>query len=181
MTHLMIFPLAMKYLVVFMIALFQLSCASGQQEKTEESHESEMTSASQGIEYLTELEQAIVGEWTNVSMRVKVESFENSDTSFIVHITEENWDTKMNIRPIVTTIYADGTYTSEFRNSFDSLIYKPEGTWVIDGDSLFMTDHQDTYRYQIFVDGDVAEFNSIVDWDNDGKVDDEYFGVQHKN
>ena len=83
----------------------------------------------------------------------------------------------MNIRPIVTTIYADGTYTSEFRNSFDSLIYKPEGTWVIDGDSLFMTDHQDTYRYQIFVDGDVAEFNSIVDWDNDGKVDDEYFGV----
>jgi hypothetical protein len=52
---------------------------------------------------------------------------------------------------------------------------------MIDGDSLLMIDHQATYRYQVFVEGDVAEFRSIVDWDNDGKVDDEYFGVQHKN
>jgi hypothetical protein len=115
----------MKYLVLVLVTLFQHSCASGQKENTADSNDRSVEISDQEIEYLSELEQAIVGEWTNVSMRVRVESFENSDTSFIVHITEENWDTKMNIRPIVTTIYPDGTYTSEFRNAFDSLIYKP--------------------------------------------------------
>ena len=71
--------------------------------------------------------------------------------------------------------------SKRFRNSFDSLIYKPEGTWLLDGDTLIMEDHQDTYKYQIFIDGDLAEFNSNVDWDKDGKADDEYFGIQRKN
>ena len=87
----------------------------------------------------------------------------------------------MNIKPIITTIYEDGTYTSEFRNSFDSLIYMPEGSWFIDGDTLIMQDHQDVYKYQIFIDGDLAEFKSKIDWDKDGKADDEYFGIQRKN
>ena len=53
-------------------------------------------------------------------------------------------------------------------------------SWIIDGDSLIMEDHQAVYHYQIFIDGDIAEFNSIIDWDGDGEMDDEYFGVQRK-
>ena len=94
------------------------------------------------FDYLSQLEKDIVGEWFNVSMKVWVKTYNNSDTSFIVDINEENWEVKMNIKPIVTIIYADGTYISEFRNSFDSLIYKPVGTWMIDGDTLIMEDHQ---------------------------------------
>ena len=138
------------------------------------------------LDYMSLLEQEIVGEWTNVSLKVWVKTYNNSDTSFIVDISEENWEMKMNVKPIVTTINADGTYESEFRNSFDSLIYKPNGTWLLDGDTLIMEDHQATYKYQIFLDGDRAEFNTVLDWDNDGwqmmntqafkrRIGDEYF------
>jgi hypothetical protein len=167
--------------ILFIVALsFFYSCVSGQKEDRQvvvqecEVFEEEIT------DYISELEQSFVGEWINVSMRVWVRTYNQSDTSFIVDINEDNWDLKMTVKPIATTVYADGTYTSEFRNSFDSLIYRPKGTWMIDGDSLIMEDHQAVYKYQIFIDGDLAEFKSIVDWDNDGQVDDEYFGVQRK-
>ena len=44
-----------------------------------------------------------------------------------------------------------------------------------------MEDHQAVYKYQIFIDGDMAEFKSRLDWDKDGKKDDEYTGLQRKN
>lgn len=157
------------------------SCVSGQNENSKEEETKQTLTLESSIEYLSELEEAIVGKWENVSMIVKVHSFENSDTSFIVHITEDNWETKMNIKPIVTTIHPDGRYRSEYRNSFDSLIYAPIGTWMIDGDTLIMEDHQDIYKYQIFVNDDEAEFRNMVDWDKDGLADDEYFGIQRKN
>ncbi len=134
----------------------------------------------ENFDYPSHLEKEIVGVWENVSMKVWVRSYNNSDTSFIVDINEDTWEMKMNIKPIVTTIHDDGTYISEFRNSFDSLIYKPKGTWMVDGDTLIMEDHQAVYRYQIFIDGDVAEFNSLIDWDKDGIADDKYSGVHRK-
>jgi len=162
------------------MSLFFYSCISGQKESTSPPVEQEFVDTDEEFNYLDQLEQDIIGEWTNVSMRVWVRTYNNSDTSFIVDISEENWELKMNIKPIITTIYEDGTYISEFRNSFDSLIYKPEGSWLIDGDTLIMEDHQEVYKYQVFIDGDVAEFKSKVDWDRDGRADDEYFGIQYK-
>jgi len=171
----------MRFTLFILVSMFFYSCVSGQKESVTETSEQAFSNINEEFNYVSQLEQEIIGEWTNVSMRVWVKTYNNSDTSFIVDINEENWDLKMNIKPIVTTINADGTYISEFRNSFDSLIYKPEGTWWIDGDTLFMQDHQEMYKYQIFIDGDQAEFKSLVDWDRDGKADDEYFGVQRKN
>ena len=171
----------MKYPFFMIGALFFYSCVSGQKEGVTEQNGEEINEVDDAFDYVSELEQQIVGEWTNVSMKVWVKTYNNSDTSFIVDISEENWEMKMNVKPIVTTIYENGTYMSEFRNSFDSLIYKPEGTWLTDGDTLIMQDHQATYKYQIFLDGDRAEFNSLIDWDNDGLADDEYQGVQRKN
>ena len=157
------------------------SCVSGQKESKPQETSDQIQEIDEEMDYISQLEQQFVGEWSNVSMKVWVKTYNNSDTSFIVDITEDNWELKMNIKPIVTTVYEDGTYMSEFRNSFDSLIYKPEGTWMIDGDTLIMEDHQEVYKYQIFIDGDQAEFKNMVDWDKDGKADDEYFGVQRKN
>jgi len=171
----------MRFSILILVILFFYSCVSGQKEKSEELNSENFNEVEEQYGYVSQLEQDILGEWTNVSMKIWVKTYNNSDTSFIVDITEENWDLKMSVKPIVTTIKDDGTYISEFRNSFDSLIYKPLGTWLIDGDTLIMEDHQDTYKYQIFIDGDRAEFNSLVDWDKDGMADDEYFGVQRKN
>jgi len=168
----------MRIILINLIIFFAFSCASGQKEKQAEVVIETDTLVQEN--YLSQLEQDIVGVWVNESMRVWVRSYNHSDTSFIVDINEDNWDLKMTIKPITTSIYADGTYISEFRNSFDSLIYSPKGTWFLDGDSLIMEDRQATYKYQVFVDDDRAEFKSILDWDSDGVADDEYFGVQRK-
>ncbi len=171
----------MRLLFIVFISLFFHSCASGQKEQNHEDTQQEVLAPVLGLEDLSQMERDIVGRWSNSSMKVWVRSYNNSDTSFIVEINENTWEMKMNIKPIVTTIRPDGTYISEFRNSFDSLIYRPEGTWLIDGDSLIMKDNQQVYRYQIFIDGDVAEFKSPIDWDKDGKADDEYSGIQKKD
>lgn len=168
-------------IIFILIFGFFYSCASGQKESNVADNEAESLMFDEEFDYVAQLENDIVGEWINNSMKVRVNTFNNSDTSFIVEINEETWEMKMNIKPIITTIRNDGTYISEFRNSFDSLIYRPEGIWLIDGDTLIMEDHQDVYKYQIFIDGDRAEFNNLIDWDNDGKVDDEYSGIQLKN
>ncbi|MCG8309545.1 MAG: hypothetical protein MI975_19270 [Cytophagales bacterium] len=171
----------MKSASLILFIFFCYSCASGQKDSKAEAESDVFDDAPEQYDYMSQLEREIIGEWTNVSMRVWVKTFNNSDTSFIVDISEENWEMKMNVKPIITAIYEDGTYVSEFRNSFDSLVYRPEGTWLIDGDTLIMQDHQAIYKYQIFIDGDRAEFNSLVDWDKDGKADDVYFGIQRKN
>lgn len=170
----------MRGLLLLMSFIFYFSCVSGQKETRQEIMTEETEAGEMTMDYLTELEQAIVGEWANVSMRVWVKTYDKSDTSFIVDINEDNWDMKMTVKPIITTIYEDGTYISEFRNSFDSLIYQPKGRWMIDGDTLIMEDHQAVYRYHVFVDGDRAEFKTILDWDGDGQADDEYFGIQRR-
>ncbi len=168
-----------SYLFFLAFLLFS-SCASGQKENGTHKDPDTTTVFKEEYDYLSQLEKDIVGEWINVAMKVNVKTYNNTDTSFIVDINEDSWNMKMNIKPIITKIYDDGTYTSEFRNSYDSLMYNPKGTWFIDGDTLVMEDHQATYKYQIFIDGDMSEFKSMIDWDKDGDMDDEYFGKQQK-
>lgn len=166
-----------RFILFVLISLYYLPVL-GQSGNDVEQNGENSVGQEEAFDYAMYLEEEITGVWINNSMIVQVNSFNNSDTSFIVDINEETWDMKMNIKPIVTIIREDGTYSSEFRTSFDSLIYRPEGTWMIDGDTLIMQDHQKVYKYQIFVDGDRAEFKNLIDWDNDGKTDDFYSGVQ---
>ncbi len=166
--------------LLFMILVLSYSCVSGQKDHVVSDSTAEGIVIDEEFDYLILLEEEIVGVWENSSMRVWVNTYNNSDTSFFVDINEDSWELKLSIMPIVTTIRDDGTYTSEFRNTLDQVIYTPEGTWMVDGDSLIMEDHQAVYRYQIFIDGDIAEFKSMIDWDQDGKADDAYAGVQRK-
>ncbi len=179
--------LSIEQLLCFLltcIILMQYSCGRGARENRQVNKASQNSVDQEDsvgeTNYMDDLEKSIIGEWTNVSMRVFVHTFNNTDTSFMVDVTEDNWNQKMNIRPITTVIKADGTYFTEYRNSFDSLIYNPSGIWYMDGDTLIMKDRSNYYKYQVFVDGNRAEFRNMVDWDYDGKKDDQYFGVQRK-
>jgi hypothetical protein len=164
----------------FIFFIFFYSCVSGQKDNSAVENNDVAYEAVVESDYLSQLEQELIGVWVNSSMKVWVNGYNNSDTSFIVDINEDTWDMKMNVQPIITTIRNDGTYSSEIRNSLDQVTYTPEGTWMLDGDSLIMEDQRAVYKYQIFIDGDIAEFNSLLDWDQDGKADDEYKGVQRK-
>ena len=131
-----------------------------------------------------ELEKKLIGEWRNVSLKLTMNTFSNKDSTKVFEVNEEDWERKMNIRPIKTIYFADGTYISEHRNLRDSIIYSPAGRWVILGDTVIMRDTFPelglSYRYKININKDLVEFTGIEDCDRDGSADDQYFGVQRK-
>lgn len=131
-----------------------------------------------------ELEKQLVGEWRNVSLKIKMNTFKNRDTFRIFEVNENNWEAKMRIQPIRTFYRADGTYNSEHRNLKDSLIYNPAGRWAIQGDTIIMMDtfpeRALSYRYKIVIKNNIAEFTGLEDCDRDGNADDDYYGTQRR-
>ena len=49
----------------------------------------------------------------SVSLKITMNSVNNSDSSKVFSVDESNWDKKMKMRPIHTIFRADGTYNSE--------------------------------------------------------------------
>lgn len=111
-------------------------------------------------------------------------TFKNSDSTKVLEVMEQNWETVMKAKPIRTFFNADGTYNSEHHNLNDSIVYNPAGKWNVVGDSLFMRDTFPqkglAYKYRITLDSDIAEFRGVEDFDQDGNKDDEYYGSQRK-
>lgn len=131
-----------------------------------------------------ELTSRMVGDWRSVSMKLNMNSFRNSDSARVFEVTEENWESKMNIRPIRTIFRADGSYNTEHWNLADSLIYNPAGRWAVYGDSILMTDTfpsiGQAYRYKLVLKDSLVEFYGREDLDRDGLNDDDYFGIQRR-
>jgi len=130
------------------------------------------------------LEKQLLGEWRSSSLKLTMNTFNNKDTTRVFEVNENNWEKKMNIRPIKTIYFGDGTYYTEHRNLHDSLIYDPAGSWKILGDTIILRDTIPNkglpYKYKIVINNDHVEFTGIEDCDNDGKADDNYYGVQRK-
>jgi len=130
------------------------------------------------------LSQQLIGEWRNESLRIKINSFNNTDST----ITSESknvaeWEKNLHIRPIRTFYKSDGTYYSEYRTLSDSIFRRPSGTWVIKGDSITMNELQPekaVFKLHVFIKNSIATFQGLIDFDGDGKMDDEYFGTQRK-
>jgi len=130
------------------------------------------------------LSELLVGEWRNESLKIKINSFNNTDSIIISeskNVTE--WEKNLHIRPIRTFFKPDGTYYSEYRTLGDSIFRKTSGTWVIEGDSIIMNELQPEkafFKLHISINNNLAIFQGVIDFDGDGKMDDEYFGTQRK-
>ena len=125
----------------------------------------------------------LTGEWNNVSMRVEINSKNNSDSNEVLNVEKSEWEARLKIRPIRTFFRADSTWNSAHYNLKDSLVYNPSGKWWISGDSLVMAQtfpSPDTTLYLLQLKNDTASFEANLDWDMDGKRDDRYFGRQNK-
>ena len=125
----------------------------------------------------------LIGEWNNISMRVEINSKNNSDSNEILNVDREEWESKLKIKPIRTFFRADSTWNSAHYNLEDSLVYNPTGKWWLNGESLVMAQQfpsPDTTMYVFKLTGDTASFDTQLDWDMDGKKDDRYFGRQQK-
>lgn len=123
----------------------------------------------------------LIGEWRNVY--VKVIMHNKAKPAVTMEADSTNWEARLGIKPIRTHFMEDGTYYSEYRNTKDSLVRRPAGTWSLNGDSLTMaqvTPDKSTLKVQVKINGDHATFHGMIDFDGEGIANDEYFGVQKK-
>jgi hypothetical protein len=133
-----------------------------------------------GRERTTDLKKMMVGEWRSVSIQIVMHTAFNSDSTRRMTANEDNWELITKRRPVRTFFKADGTYYAEFYDLNDSIVYNPSGEWSIQKDSLIIRQLKPKpalLRYQVTMRDHVGEFRSVLDFDGDGKADDEFFGV----
>jgi hypothetical protein len=127
--------------------------------------------------------QQLIGTWEIKELKIKLNSFQNRDTVMVIEATAENWEQKMKTRNIQTTYNLDGSYHSLHRNLNDSITYDPAGTWTIHNDTLTIQDtipKRVIYTFKIKASTDSIEYWGIEDFDQDGKIDDEYYSKQQR-
>lgn len=140
-----------------------------------------ITACTNNIDSSKKLQAELTGDWISNSLRVEMSGANNSNRDSVFEANASNWMDVIGIKPIITHFRLDGTYNSEHYSKKDSLFYNPYGKWQIVGDSLIMNDTTGgniRYAYRTEVKNDTAYFWGIEDFDQDGKVDDKYFGTQ---
>lgn len=123
----------------------------------------------------------LIGEWNNLSIRINIQSKNNSDTSEVFDVNRSEWEDRLRIKPIRTFFRTDSTWNSAHYNLNDSLVYNPSGKWWLHAEKLVMLQDfpsRDTTTYSLSLKNDTASFETMLDWDMDGKKDDLYFGKQ---
>ena len=130
------------------------------------------------------LEKKMIGEWNSVSLKITMNTFSNRDSTRTFEVTEDHWAKDMNILPVKTVYFGDGTYMAEHRNLNDSVIFNPFGVWKILGDTIVLRDTfpmaGPQYKYKVVIKDNLAEFFGKEDCDNDGTADDDYYGSQRR-
>lgn len=129
------------------------------------------------------LRRQLIGEWRNVYLKIHLNINDKTDKPIIAEADSTNWEARLQIKPIRTHFKEDNTYFSEYRNLKDSVIRIASGTWNVKGDSLIMLQTKpgfSTLKMHVSIKGDHTTFAGIIDFNGDGKKDDDYFGIQKK-
>ena len=160
-------------LILSSVFMLTMACSSGQNR----SNAVEADGSTGDLLYGDEQEEGIAGTWINSTIDVDLNTYNNSDTSFHVSITEDNWELKMNIKPVETIINEDGTFLNNYLDTLGNLFHTNSGIWYIDGDSLFLEDKEgELFTFHVTVNGNLMEMHTVIDYDEDGQKDDNYFG-----
>ena len=122
----------------------------------------------------------LVGEWENTSLEVKMNTFQNRDTTSYLSAPEGKWEEVLKIQPIRTVYEADSTYTSLYKDLEGNPLGENKGTWFVRNDSLILTANDVEYTYAVEFAESKARFVSLQDWDQDGQADDLYDGWQKR-
>jgi len=129
------------------------------------------------------LRRQLIGEWRNVYLKIKLNINDKAAQPTVTEADSATWEARLGIKPIRTHFNQDNTYYSEYRNLKDSIVRRASGTWNIVGDSLTMTQTKpdaSTLKMHVSIKGDHATFTGIIDFNGDGKKNDDYFGIQKK-
>ena len=125
--------------------------------------------------------KSLIGEWNSLSIKVTINSKNNTDSNEVFEVDRPRWEQTLKIKPIRTFFHADSTWNSAHYDLKDSLVYNPSGKWWFENDKMIMLQNfpsPDTSSFTWITKNDTASFEGMVDWDRDGKKDDVYFGRQ---
>lgn len=126
-----------------------------------------------------DLAKTLPGTWELVSIKVKVNSYENTDSSFVQEITEEQWEKIFYVKPARTYFELDNKYRRAHLDMGENVMSEARGMWNVFNDTLMMIEPDATYQYIVDQQPNgLLQFSAILDWDSDGQEDDEYLGVQ---
>jgi hypothetical protein len=126
------------------------------------------------------LDKQIIGEWHNASLKVKINTALNSDSTGYIDVDEANWERVLKTKPMKTVFSEDGSYRLTYGSIADSSVTASSGTWYVINDTIFMNQkHPDAtfFQYHLGVKDNILTLNGLVDWEGDGKIDDEYNGT----
>jgi len=164
----------MDYRIAICCGFIALQGVACQGEATEERRE-----APRKVE--VELSEALPGTWEAVSIEVDIQSFDNTDSSFLFTIEEGSWGEKFGAQPTRTIFDYNNKFLQEYRTSNGELVNANRGIWNTFGDTLLLVDRDTTYQYLVEVlDNGLARWQSTVDWDGDGVIDDDYVGTHRR-
>lgn len=123
------------------------------------------------------LRKKLIGRWENRDMTITVNSFNGLDTSYTTTLTgKDQWEDKLGINSVITEYKKDGTYIVYYYDFENNPIRTTEGTWDLIGNMLILKEHGKLTRYDISIKDNFAIMESIIDWDEDGNIDDRYIG-----
>lgn len=100
------------------------------------------------------------------------------DSVFLV--PNGRWQEILGIKPIRTHYTEDKRFISRYYNLADSLVGTSKGTWRLDQDSLYWVVDGQATVYAFSREGSIGSFVGHLDWDQDGKVEELYEGMQEK-
>ncbi len=138
---------------------------------------------SAGCSKRSEMEKSLIGRWENIGLHVTVHTYRNTDSTLIIDFDENDLRTRFPTKPTVTVLNEDGTYYLEYRTKSDSLVARPSGEWSVKGDSIIMHQYvpsEYVYAYHVTLMPGKAEFRGMLDYDADGKADDEIIATSRK-
>ncbi|MCB0559566.1 MAG: hypothetical protein H6573_28765 [Lewinellaceae bacterium] len=155
--------------LILAIALIATSCKEGASNQTEEATTEQRP-----------LREVLPGVWESTSIRVEVNTAENTDSSYVFEVKEEEWAERLGSRPIRFYFQLDNKYRQEFVALNDEVMSTARGIWNTFGDTLMLIEPNATYQYQVVTGKGLAEFRTMLDWDGDGQEDDSFLGTHRQ-
>ena len=136
-----------------------------------------------GCSKRSDLEKSLIGKWENIGLHVTIHTYHNTDSTVILDFDENDLRTRFALKPMITVLNDNGTYYLEYRTKSDSLVARPSGEWSTEGDSIIFHQYipnDYTFAYHVTMMAGKAEFRGLMDYDADGKADDEMIALSKK-
>lgn len=130
-----------------------------------------------------DLAKDMAGKWETLRFEVHVSSWKGTDKDTIIVVENSDFGRLVPFKRNTGEYKLDGTFEEFFYKTNDSLMIKVSGSWVAEGDTIYVQQLYPTFtenKYIMELKNDTGTFTSILDWDRDSVADDRYIGTSIK-